>query len=96
VPQEFLAEQQVRGWSDMPVWVPSEPDNAGWARVSIARALERGLTFRPLAPTAADTLAWFGTLPAERQSEMLAGIEPEREREVLAAWTSRSGTSRGA
>lgn len=96
VPQEFLAEQQVRGWSDMPVWVPSEPDNAGWARVSITRALERGLTFRPLAPTAADTLAWFGTLPAERQSEMLAGIEPEREREVLAAWKSRSGTSRGA
>ena len=52
VPAETLAELEVRGWSHMPVWVAPRPDNAGFARVSIARALGDGLTFRPLATTA--------------------------------------------
>ena len=89
VPQEFLAEHNVRGWSDMPVWVPQQPDNAGFARVSIARAVAQGLTFRPLAVTARDTLEWFQSLPAERQARRSAGLAPEREVEVLAAYHRR-------
>ena len=85
----FLAGQKVNGWSDMPTWLPSGDDNAGWSRVSIARALEKGLTFRPLAVTAADTIAWFKTLAPERQAKLLAGLTPERERDVLAAWHAR-------
>jgi 2'-hydroxyisoflavone reductase len=90
VPQDFLEAQEVRGWSHMPTWVPSRSDNAGWARVSIQRALDKGLTFRPLAPTAADTLEWFKTLPAERKENMVAGIKADREAEVLAAWKARA------
>ena len=85
----FLAQQNVRGWSDMPTWVPARDDNEGWGRVSIARALGKGLTFRPLAVTARDTIDWFKTLPAERRASMLAGLKPEREKEVLAAWHAR-------
>ena len=55
-------------------------------RTSIKRALAKGLTFRPLGETARDTLAWFKTLPADRQAKMKAGLTPEREKEVLAAW----------
>jgi 2'-hydroxyisoflavone reductase len=92
VPQEFLAEQGVRGWSHMPVWVARRPDNAGFARVSIERAVAQGLTFRPLAITARATLDWFRTLPAERQATMRAGLPAEREAEVLAGFArSRSG-----
>jgi len=91
VDQKFLAEQKVNGWSDMPTWLPSTGDNQGWSRVSIARALEKGLTFRPLAVTARDTIDWFKTLPAERQGKMLAGLSPEREKAVLAAWHARQG-----
>ena len=90
VPAEFLQQHQVRGWSDMPVWVIPRPDNAGFSDVSVRRAVDAGLTFRPLAITAADTLAWFRTLPAERQATLLTGIKPEREREVLAAWHARA------
>jgi 2'-hydroxyisoflavone reductase len=90
VPIEFLQQHQVRGWSEMPVWVIPRPDNAGFSRVSIQRAVAAGLTFRPLATTAADTLEWFATLPAERQANLLSGIKPEREREVLAAWHARA------
>ena len=45
-----------------------------------------GLTFRPLAQTAVDTLSWFKQQPEERQQSLKAGLRPEREREVLAKW----------
>lgn len=86
---DFLAEQKVRGWSDMPTWMAMRADNQGWGRVSIARALAKGLTFRPLAETTRDTLAWFHALPAERQATLRVGLKPEREKEVLAAWRAR-------
>jgi 2'-hydroxyisoflavone reductase len=90
VPAEFLAQHEVSPWAGMPVWVPGSGDTAGFARVSNAKALAAGLSFRPLATTAADTLAWFLSEPAERQAALRAGITPEREAEVLAAWHGRS------
>jgi 2'-hydroxyisoflavone reductase len=82
----FLAAQQVRPWADMPAWVPADGDSPGLLQVSIRRALDQGLTYRPLADTARDTLAWFRSLPAERQENLLAGLSREREAEVLRAW----------
>ena len=82
-PADFLKQQKVEAWSDMPVWAG---DELGLARTDISRALSKGLTFRPLAETARDTLAWFKSLPQDRQSKMLAGLTPERETEVLAGW----------
>ncbi|MBA2242343.1 MAG: NAD-dependent epimerase/dehydratase family protein [Chthoniobacterales bacterium] len=83
---DFLEAQKVAPWSDMPVWVPPLSEEGGLSRTRIKRALEKGLTFRPLAETARDTLAWFRTLPAERKAKLKAGITPEREAEVLAEW----------
>jgi 2'-hydroxyisoflavone reductase len=83
---DFLEKQNVAPWSDMPVWVPPRGEEAGAARISIKRALAKGLTFRPLAETARDTLQWFRSQSAERQAKLKAGLTPERESEVLAAW----------
>ena len=80
---EFLKQQKVEAWSDMPVWAG---DELGMAGASIRRALAKGLTFRPLADTARDTLTWFKSQPQDRQSKMKAGLTREREAEVLAAW----------
>lgn len=93
VDADFLASQRVRPWSHMPVWVPFTPQTAGFADVSIARALARGLTFRPLAVTAKDTLDWFEALPDERKSQLRAGLPAEREAEVLAAWHAHRAAS---
>lgn len=87
--QDFLAEQQVRAWSNMPVWVPASPDNAGFMRVSVAKAVAQGLTYRPLAETARATLAYYKSRPAERNAQMRAGLPADREAEVLAAWHAR-------
>ncbi len=83
VTEDFLTQQKVQPWSDMPVWTGRE---SGLARAKIDRAMSKGLTIRPLAETARDTLAWFKSLPQDRQSKMHAGLTPEREAEVLAAW----------
>jgi 2'-hydroxyisoflavone reductase len=48
--------------------------------------LAKGLTFRPLAETALDTLKWFKSQSPERQAKLKAGLTPEREKEVLAEW----------
>lgn len=84
VPFEFLREHEVRPWSDMPAWLPSDPISF----VSVERGVAAGLTYRPLAETARDTLHFHKSRPLEAQTDMQAGISPEREREVLEAWHS--------
>jgi 2'-hydroxyisoflavone reductase len=93
VPAEFLETQGVRPWGHMPVWVPPVGPMAGFAQRNIEKAVAHGLTFRPLADTARDTLAWFATLPEERRNGPLrAGLPASREQEVLAAWHARPRT----
>lgn len=86
VPPQFLDEHKV----DTPIWVPREGNPfSGYGSVSNARALAAGLTFRPLATTVADLLAWFHGLPADRQAKPRAGIPREQEAELLALWKKR-------
>jgi 2'-hydroxyisoflavone reductase len=89
VSRAFLDANKVSPWSDMPVWVPGQGETAGFHRRDIGRALKTGLTFRPLSATASDTLAWFKTLPADRQAKLRAGLSPERESQLLALWRAR-------
>jgi 2'-hydroxyisoflavone reductase len=90
VPWEFLQAQRVRPWSQMTVWQPPYGRTAGYQRRSAAKALTKGLTFRPLAVTAKDTLDWHKTRPPEEQAATLEGkingLSMKREAEVLAAW----------
>ncbi len=88
VPADFLGANQVRAWSDMPVWVPPVGRTAGFARVICKKAYDAGLTFRPLAETALATLTWYRGRPAAEQEKARAGLAPEREVAVLAAWNS--------
>ena len=90
VSTDFLQQQNVEPWSDMPVWVPGRGDTAGFARRSIGKALAAGLVFRPLSTTASETLAWFRSQPEERQAKLLAGVAPEREAALLAKWNDGS------
>jgi 2'-hydroxyisoflavone reductase len=82
----FLEAEKVSAWGDMPAWIPRSGEEAGLSRTSSARAIARGLSFRPLAETSRDALAWWKGLPAERRAKPRAGLAPAREVEVLAAW----------
>jgi len=95
VPSEFLESQKVMGWRHMPIWLPPKGPTAGFLRRNIQKALDAGLTFRPFAVTAKDTLDWHKTRPAAEQQALLegktAGIPAAREAEVIAAWKASKG-----
>jgi 2'-hydroxyisoflavone reductase len=82
-PDQWLLEQKVGVWMEMPLWIPDGPSD-GFMFADIRKALAAGLTFRPLAETVRDTVAWDQTRPAELQRR--AGLKPEREAELLALW----------
>jgi len=86
----FLKQHEVEEWQEVTVWVPPVGEYAGFSSSSIARAKQAGLTFRPLATTAVDTLAYWASLPEDRRAKPRAGLAPEKERAVLAAWHSRA------
>ena len=78
---DFLAQNQVAPWSDLPAWLPDRGEDAGFARVDISKALGAGLNFLPIEKTIHDTLEWAGTRPSDH--EWRAGFKPQREKELL-------------
>jgi len=95
IPADFLAQQNVAPWSDMPVWAPSVGEEAGFALVSAARALKAGLEIRPMADTVAATMRWHLQRPEAEREKLKAGLSPERESALLAAWRARPTTAAG-
>jgi 2'-hydroxyisoflavone reductase len=80
VDETFLVEQDVGDWMELPLWIsPADVEWRSFQLVEVSRALAAGLTFRPLAETVRDVPEWTGK----------AGLAPEREAELLAAWHAR-------
>ncbi len=86
---DFLQGVGIRPIAHMPVWRPPVEGFEGFARFDLTPEVEAGLTFRPLAVTARDTLEYHFSRSPERQANLRAGISAEREAEVLAAWRAR-------
>lgn len=86
VDEAFLAEHEV-GLFGYPLWVSLNSDYRGLARISVERSMKAGLTFRPLAVTAHDTLEWFTSEPEERRAKLQLNIE--RDAKILEAWHAR-------
>jgi 2'-hydroxyisoflavone reductase len=87
VDEAFLQEQGVGAWMELPLWLPASMNAINTARSD--KAYAAGLTFRPIAETVRDTLAWDATLPPD--AERRAGLTPAREAAVLDAWKQRAG-----
>jgi 2'-hydroxyisoflavone reductase len=78
---EFLNQNHIAPWSDMPVWVPDTVEDAGFSRVDISKAIQFGLRFMPLERTIRDTVEWANSRPSDH--EWRTGLKPEREKELL-------------
>jgi len=81
VDEAFLLAQGVRPFTDLPLWMPRA--SAGFSAISSRKAQRAGLRYRSLAQTVRDTEAWARGQAWEGRK---AGLSPDREREVLAAW----------
>jgi 2'-hydroxyisoflavone reductase len=96
VPWEFLQKKGIRPWRHMTVWQPPYGRTAGYQRRNAAKAIAKGLTFRPVAVTAKDTLDWHKTRPEKEQLATLNGeingLAMAKEAEVLAEWKASKGT----
>jgi len=86
VDERFLLDAGVQPWTDLPVWYPSAEE--AFDRCDVSRAIAAGLTFRPLAETLGETLAWDRTRPQD--VPMAAGLTEAKEREVLDRWRARA------
>jgi len=75
VSDAFLEEHQV----ELPNYAPQE--YAGIRAINCSKALGEGLTFRPVAETVRDTLAWKG-----KDADLKVGLSREQERELLREW----------
>jgi 2'-hydroxyisoflavone reductase len=82
VSEDFLEENGVEPFTELPLWLPRE--YAAMLAIDCSRAIEAGLTFRPLAETIGDVLDWYRATGTGR--EPVAGLRPEREHELLLAW----------
>jgi 2'-hydroxyisoflavone reductase len=88
VDDAWALAQGVAPWSDWPLWLPEHV--AGLHRTPIGRAVDTGLSCRPLAETVRDTLAWLaereatGAPPLPGPPRPVAGLPAEREAELLA------------
>ena len=87
--EEFLLEQQVAAWSEMPLWLPEEaaPHLKGFMFISPRKAIAEGLEFRPLRDTISDTLSWFRT--SQPDEPLKAGLNSDKERALLAKLRSK-------
>jgi 2'-hydroxyisoflavone reductase len=89
VPEGFLAANWKPDELDLPPWSPMSGDTAGASLTSVDTAERTGLRSRPLADTVRDTLAWFQSLPVDRQAKLRAGLDPQKEADTLRAWHAR-------
>lgn len=88
VSRRFLLDAGVTPWTEIPLWTPPVDDKPGGELIAdCSRALAVGLTLRPLEETIRDTLDWDAARPAD--GERRAGLDPEREQQLLRAWRER-------
>ena len=90
VPPEFVAEQGLWEWVELPLWLPPAEFDAHYG-YDTRRAAAAGLICRPMPETVADTWSWMqaGGEPRPVAGRPLPGLDPEKERQALAAWVAR-------
>lgn len=88
VPTDFLLDGRLQA-GELPIWLPTTGDTAGFHRWNVARPMAAGLTFRPIEETVKATLDWWNKLPETRRAEVRAGISADKEAGILKAWSER-------
>jgi 2'-hydroxyisoflavone reductase len=86
VSEDFLLQEKVASWSEMPLWLPEQaaPHLKGFMFISCDKAVGAGLRFRRLDDTIKDTLVWYMTNCLNQ--ELQAGIDAKKERSLLQKW----------
>ena len=86
VSEDFLLQENVSAWTEMPLWLPEEaaPHLKGFMFINCDKAVEAGLRHRSLTDTVRDTFSWYQASRANDKLE--AGIHAEKEQALLRKW----------
>jgi 2'-hydroxyisoflavone reductase len=85
-PPEVIEAAGIAAWTELPVWIPPDGEAAGIHSGDVSAAYATGLRCRPVEETVADTWAWLQKEgdPPPFAGRPAHGLDPDREREVLA------------
>lgn len=86
IDEEFLLKHHVQDWSELPLWLSSKRNMPGFQHINTEKAIQAGLTFRPLSETIKATLEWSAL---RNQSSKQAGLNREKETELIGLWKSQ-------
>jgi 2'-hydroxyisoflavone reductase len=88
-PQERVLEAGISPWTELPIWVPRDPEYDAMETMDTSAVIATGFTSRPLRETVADTWAWLQVEgdPAPRPGRPGVGLDPAKEQQVLNAMT---------
>jgi 2'-hydroxyisoflavone reductase len=86
VSEDFLLQEKVAAWSEVPLWMPEEaaPHMNGFMFIDCSKAMGSGLKLRPLNDTIKEVLTWRETNHAKEELE--AGIDRDKEQSLLRKW----------
>ena len=86
VSEDFLMQEKVAPWSEMPLWMSEEaaPHLKGFMFINGDKAVGAGLSSRHLNDTIKDTLTWWETIRLDE--ELKAGIDTDKEQRLLLKW----------
>ena len=77
----------IQPWTELPVWAPPYGEAAALHNGNVDAIMVAGLVWRPVEETVADTWRWLQAEgdPPVREGGLKHGLDPDREREVLAS-----------
>ncbi len=85
-PPEVIVAAGIQGWTELPVWLPPDGEDAGVHDTDVSAIYAAGLVCRPVEETVADTWRWLQQegYPDPRPGIPQHGLDPDVERRVLA------------
>ena len=97
VPPEVIEAAGIEPWTELPVWLPPDGEGAGLHAGDVTAVFEAGLTCRAVTQTVADTWAWLQEEgdPPVLPGRPAHGLDPEKERQVLAGLAGPDDRARG-
>jgi 2'-hydroxyisoflavone reductase len=85
VDPEIIVAAGVEPWTELPVWIPPDSEGSAIHDGDVSAIYGAGLVCRPIEETVADTWAWLEAEGDPAPSRIRHGLDPDREREILAS-----------
>lgn len=84
VDEDFLIRHQVQDWTELPLWLSHQRHMPGFLNVNGEKAMQTGLTCRPLSETLSAIIDW------EKNRKVSIGLDRQKEQHLLKQWKEKT------